>query len=190
MASSRTSFRRRRRWAGASASLTALAAGGALVAGFAAARTTTHTLSVATGASVTNAVTGVVSHENVVISRSRRAVYTLSGETARHLKCSAANGCFAVWPPVTVAAHHKPTAVRGIKGKLGTIKRGRLIQVTLSGHPLYTYIGDVPGGSSSYDGFKSFGGTWRVVVTGTPAKTVVQPAMTTATTPGPVGYGY
>src|SRR6516165_7882420 len=69
-----------------------------------------------------------------------RPVYTLSGETARHLKCTKANQCLSFWFPVTVKSRKsKPTAAPGIKGKLGKIRRNGVFQVTLSGHPLYTF---------------------------------------------------
>src|SRR5947209_8488985 len=47
-------------------------------------------------------VSGRVTHESIVVTHSRRAVYTLTGDTRRHPECTAANGCFGVWPPATL----------------------------------------------------------------------------------------
>ena len=55
------------------------------------------------------------------------------------MECTKANGCFSAWPPVTVKG--KPT-MSGVKGKLGTFKNSGVTQVTLNGHPLYTFAGD------------------------------------------------
>ena len=72
--------------------------------------------------------------------------------------------CFAAWPPVTVKG--KPS-ISGVKGKLGTLKRDGFTQVTLSGHPLYTFEGDGnKAGVANGNGIVAFGGTWHVVVAG------------------------
>jgi predicted lipoprotein with Yx(FWY)xxD motif len=88
-------------------------------------------------------------------------VYTLSGDSAKHMKCTKANGCFAFWPPVTVKG--KPT-ISGVKGTLGTFKNSGVTQVTLNGHPLYTFSEDHnKAGVATGNGVVSFGGTWHVV---------------------------
>jgi predicted lipoprotein with Yx(FWY)xxD motif len=93
------------------------------------------------------------------------AVYTLSGDTSKHMKCTKNNGCFSAWPPVTVKGH--ATKAAGVKGKLGTFKRNGFTQVTLNGHPLYTFAGDENrAGVANGNGLKSFGGTWHVVIAG------------------------
>jgi predicted lipoprotein with Yx(FWY)xxD motif len=93
------------------------------------------------------------------------ALYTLSGDTKKHMECRKGNGCFAAWPPLKVKGH--ATKAAGVKGKLGTFKRNGFTQVTLNGHPLYLFAGD--GGKSGTvngDGLRSFGGTWHVVRAG------------------------
>jgi predicted lipoprotein with Yx(FWY)xxD motif len=72
------------------------------------------------------------------------ALYTWKQEKAGTVRCTGA--CAKMWPPLTVAAHTMVAKhVEGLMGKLGTIKRpdGRT-QVTLDGHPLYTYEHDTP----------------------------------------------
>ena len=53
----------------------------------------------------------------------------------------------------------KPTLGKGVTGKVAIWHHGGMNQVTLNGHPLYTYAAD-SAGSASGQGLKSFGGTW------------------------------
>ena len=111
-------------------------------------------------------------------------VYTLSGDTPKHMECTKASGCFAAWPPVTV---NGKATISGIKGKLGTFKRNGFTQVTLNGHPLYTFAGDHnQAGVANGNGLVAFGGTWHVVVA-SGAKAAKAPG---ATMPGSGGGGW
>ena len=104
-------------------------------------------------------------HETIGVNSRGVAVYTLSGDTTRHMECRKNNGCFAFWPPVTVHGH--ATKASSINGKLGSFKRNGFTQVTLNGQPLYTYSGDSnrPGVVNG-NGIRTFGGTWHVVTAG------------------------
>ena len=53
----------------------------------------------------------------------------------------------------------KPVLGKGVTGKVGVWHHNGMNQVTLNGHPLYTYAAD-SAGSASGQGLKSFGGTW------------------------------
>jgi predicted lipoprotein with Yx(FWY)xxD motif len=146
----------------------------------------TLTLQVATGASVTNQ-SGSTKTENIVINTKGRAVYTLSGDTTKHPKCTKANGCFSFWPPVTVSSAKNLSKAAGVKGKLGTFKRNGLTQVTLGGHPLYTFANDKKKANATGEGINGFGGIWHVVKgpagsSSTPSST---PTMSTPTTTSP-----
>jgi predicted lipoprotein with Yx(FWY)xxD motif len=129
----------------------------AALAGLAIAKS--FTLHVDKNASITNANSGNTKHGNLVVNSANAAVYYLSGDGPGRYKCTPAM-CWSVWPPVA-APSGKLTAAPGISGKLGSVKRGTLNQLTLGGHPLYTFKGE-PKGQSSYDGAQSFGGTWHV----------------------------
>ncbi len=122
----------------------------------------TLTLQVAKGASVTNQ-SGSTKTESIVINTKGRAVYTLSGDTTTHQKCTRANGCFAFWPPVTVSSAKNLSKAAGVKGKLGTFKRSGIIQVTLGGHPLYTFANDHKKNNATGEGVNGFNGIWHVV---------------------------
>jgi predicted lipoprotein with Yx(FWY)xxD motif len=157
----------------------------AAVAGFASAALVglavakTPTLHVATGASVTNQ-SGSTKTENIVINGKGRAVYTLSGDTTRHPKCTKTSGCFSFWPPVTVSSAKSLSKASGVKGKLGTFKRNGITQVTLGGHPLYTFSNDHKKNNATGEGVNAFGGIWHVVKDGAGGSS--QSSTTTTTT--------
>lgn len=148
----------------------------------------TFTLNIAKNASVTNANTHVTTHANIVATSSGLAVYTLSGDSKTHPKCTKANGCLSVWPPVKVSSAGKLSKAAGIKGALGTWRRNGFIQVTLAGHPLYTFAADTQHHASGED-IIHFGGTWHVVKTSADTGTSTTTTTgTTTTSPYPPGY--
>ena len=119
------------------------------------------TLNVATHAPVTNQSHKTV-HESIVVDSAAKAVYSLSGDSKSHPECRKANHCFRFWPPVKVASARRLSKAPGVPGKLGTWKRDGFIQVTLGGHPLYTFAGDKMKRHATGQGIKAFGGTWSV----------------------------
>jgi len=122
----------------------------------------TLTLQVAKGASVTNQ-SGSTKTEAIVVNTKGRAVYMLSGDTTKHPKCTKANTCFQFWPPVTVSSAKGLSKATGIKGKLGVFKRNGRMQLTLGGHPLYTFSQDHQKHHATGEALVAFGGTWHVV---------------------------
>jgi predicted lipoprotein with Yx(FWY)xxD motif len=106
---------------------------------------------------------GSVKHENIVATAKGAAVYELTGDSKAHPECTNANGCFRFWPPVKVASAHDLSKAPGIGGKLGTWRHDGFLQVTLGGHPLYTFSGDAHKRQAVGEGIVSFGGTWHVV---------------------------
>jgi predicted lipoprotein with Yx(FWY)xxD motif len=97
-------------------------------------------------------------------------VYELRPETIHHLLCRKASGCFRAWPPVLVGSRAgRLVAAPGIRGRLGTIRRNGLRQLTLGGRPLYRFAGDGGvRGRVNGQGIRSFGGTWHVVTAASP----------------------
>jgi predicted lipoprotein with Yx(FWY)xxD motif len=101
--------------------------------------------------------------EPIAVNSRGVAVYELLPETIHHPLCTSANQCFSAWMPVKVGSGVKLTKASGVSGKLGTFRRDGFAQVTLNGHPLYTFIEDAgKKGVAAGDGIKSFGGTWHV----------------------------
>lgn len=172
--------------------LLALASGAALALLTGLALAKTFTLDIAKSASVTSAATMQTVTEPIAVTAHGLATYTLTGDTVHHAKCTKANGCFKFWLPVTVAsAKSKPTAAAGIKGTLGTKKlSSKSFQVTLNGHPVYTFVGDgKKKATATGEGVKGFGGTWHVVkgsrstpMTGSDPTTTTTPTTTTPCT--------
>jgi predicted lipoprotein with Yx(FWY)xxD motif len=165
------------------AALVAAIAGFALavVAGGASGRSRTFTLNVAQNGHIKT-----VPHA-IVVNGKGFAVYMLSGESAHHILCVVKTGCLGIWPMVTIGGTAKPTAAPGIKGRLGTLRRtvnGHTVrQVTLGGHPLYTFVQDTKRAVANGNGITHFGGTWHAFLdTGTPASTAPAGSMTTTPT--------
>jgi predicted lipoprotein with Yx(FWY)xxD motif len=165
------------------------AAGSAVLVGMALAKS--FVLHVARNARVVN-TKAAVTHENIVVGSRGRAVYTLSGDSRHHPQCTVANSCLQFWPPVKVASAKKLHGAPGVKGKLGVWHRNGFMQLTLGGHPLYTYAGDGRSHVATGEGIKGFGGTWHVVKA-SPAhsggtQTTSTTTSTTTTSPYPPGY--
>ena len=152
----------------------------------------TLTLQVAKGASVTNQ-SGSTKTEAIVVNTKGRAVYMLSGDTTKHPKCTKANGCFSFWPPVTVSSAKGLSKAAGVKGKLGVFKRNGIMQVTLGGHPLYTFANDHKKNNATGEGVNGFNGIWHVVKgagASTGSSSNSTPTSSTSTTPTSPYPGY
>jgi predicted lipoprotein with Yx(FWY)xxD motif len=69
-------------------------------------------------------------------------------------------GCAGTWPPVLTEG--EPRGGSGVEAaKLGTAKRkDGTVQVTYSGHPLYTYAADEKPGEANGQDIDSFGAEW------------------------------
>ena len=117
--------------------------------------------------------------QGVVTNAKGFAVYTLSGDTAKHPKCTKADGCFKFWPPVKVSSATKLTKAPGVRGKLGTWRRNGFMQLTLNGHPLYTFINDSQKGKATGEDLHGFGGVWHASKTSAPKGTATTAPIST-----------
>jgi predicted lipoprotein with Yx(FWY)xxD motif len=155
----------------------------AALAGLAFAKTT-NTLGVAKNVKVGSKT------EPIVVNSQGVTVYVLSPETTKHLLCKPGM-CFGFWPPVTVSsAKAKLTAAPGVKGKLGVLHRNGIFQVTLNGHPLYTFSVDHgKKGSAKGEGIMGFGGTWHVIKA-SPTKASTTTTTTSTSTTSTTTYPY
>ena len=143
------------------------------------------TVAAAQNATVTNQ-SGVTRTENIAVNSRGFALYTLSGDSRSHPKCTRANGCVSFWPPLTVSSAKKLARGPGVQGKLGVWRRDGFIQLTLGGHPLYRYSGDGgQKGIATGQDLSSFGGTWHVVSGGASSASGGSAGMTTPSTPTP-----
>jgi len=78
-------------------------------------------------------------------------LYTFSHDRRNVSLCMGT--CAKTWPPYLLASGqvtlHAPKNLRG----LGTTHRGKRLQVTIDGHPLYLFVGDHRVGQASGEGF-------------------------------------
>jgi predicted lipoprotein with Yx(FWY)xxD motif len=162
----------------------------AAVAGFATAALVgvalakTFTLQIAGKATVAP-MGGASTHTSIVVNSRGQALYYLTGDSKRHPKCTKKNGCFKFWPPVKVSSAKKLSKVRGIKGKLGVWHRNGFFQVTLDGHPLYTFALDHQKRVATGEGVHGFNGVWHVRTASganVPSASAGAPGSTTTTT--------
>jgi predicted lipoprotein with Yx(FWY)xxD motif len=169
-----------------------------IAAGLAAAAVTgvalanSFTLGAAKHVKVTNATNPqqAAKTEEITVNGHGVAVYELLPETIHHPLCTSTQ-CLQFWPPVTVSsAQAKLTAAAGVKGKLGVWHRHGFFQVTLAGHPLYTFSLDKnKPGIAMGDLVKGFGGIWHVLPAGSSSKGKKVAPTSPPTTPGlPTGY--
>jgi predicted lipoprotein with Yx(FWY)xxD motif len=127
----------------------------------------------------------------VLTDQSGMTVYENQQEAGGKILCTGT--CLSFWFPVTVGQGVTPTAASSVTGKLGTVSRpGGGTQLTVNGHPLYTFKQDTSPGSdkgndySDHFGSQSF--TWHALTTaGAAAPTG---ASTSGSTPASNSYGY
>ncbi len=151
------------------AALAAVSGGTAIAAVQSAEAATGHAASSAAlqVASVKVAIGSTDKAHQLLVNAKGLPVYLLTGDSSKDAKCSSGT-CLTYWPAVTSTSMH-PTVGAGVKGKVGVWHHNKINQVTLNGHPLYTFVQDSKGAAHG-EGTKSFGGTWEVL---TPAGTAM-----------------
>lgn len=146
------------------AALAALGSGAAGLAMQTADAATPHTTAQSKAAvqvaSVKVAVGSTNKAHQLLVTSSGKPIYLLTGDSKTHALCTSA-GCLGAWPAVTTTSK-KPSLGKGVKGTVAVWHHGRINQVTLNGHPLYTFASDSKG-SAHGEGLKSFGGVWEVL---------------------------
>jgi predicted lipoprotein with Yx(FWY)xxD motif len=138
----------------------------------------------ATGAAVSTQATSL---GVILVDGQGRTVYEFANDTNGVSACNGA--CAANWPPVA-APSPLPTSLPGVTGQLGSITRqDGTSQLTVAGHPLYTFAGDSAAGQTNGQGKTLDGGLWTVSSAAGAPVTAAAPvaptsAPTAATTPG------
>jgi len=110
----------------------------------------------------------------ILVDGQGRTIYQFANDKNNTSTCAAV--CAADWPFVP-APPSLPTSSPGVIGKVGSTTRddGHR-QLTVAGHPLYTFVGDSTPGQTNGQGLNLDGGVW----------TVVSPAGVPLTNPSPV----
>ena len=111
----------------------------------------------------------------VLVDGQGRTIYQFANDKNNMSTCTAA--CVVNWPYVP-APDSLPTSSPGVTGKVGSTTRddGHR-QLTVGGHPLYTFVGDSTPGQTNGQGLNLNGGVW----------TVVSPAGAPLANPSPAG---
>jgi predicted lipoprotein with Yx(FWY)xxD motif len=97
----------------------------------------------------------------ILVDGQGRTVYLFEKDMGTTSSCY--GPCASVWPPLTTSS--APKAGNGtVASKLATSKRSNgALQVTYSGHPLYTYADDAKPGQTNGEGVDGFGAEWYAV---------------------------
>jgi predicted lipoprotein with Yx(FWY)xxD motif len=96
----------------------------------------------------------------ILVDGSGRTVYEFANDTNGTSACN--DACAANWPPVA-APSPLPASMSGVTGALGVITRqDGTSQLTIAGHPLYTFAGDTAPGQTNGQGKVLDGGLWTV----------------------------
>ena len=104
-------------------------------------------------------------------------LYTFSQDKPNKSTCFGV--CAKAWPPVLMPSGDKIKALKGVKG-IGTIHRGKKLQLTFDRKPLYLFAGDTSMGMATGQGVEN---AWFVVV----LKALTTPATTAAPAPAAAG---
>jgi predicted lipoprotein with Yx(FWY)xxD motif len=107
---------------------------------------------------VATAATGI---GTILVDGRGRTVYDFANDTGSTSTCD--GGCAAEWPPVA-APDPLPASLPGVSGRLGSTTRGDgSRQLTVAGHPVYTFAGDGAPGQTNGNGITLDGGLWTAV---------------------------
>ncbi|HEX4034270.1 MAG TPA: hypothetical protein VHX66_07495 [Solirubrobacteraceae bacterium] len=122
----------------------------------------------------------------ILVTSSGHTLYLDVGDKPPKFACN--GGCIGIWPILSTSG--KPKAAGSAKQSLlGTVKHGKVTQVTYSGHPLYTFASDTSSSPVSGEGVNGF-----FVVGPSGAKITKAPKKSTTTTSSSStsggGYGY
>jgi predicted lipoprotein with Yx(FWY)xxD motif len=97
----------------------------------------------------------------VLVNGKGRTVYEFAADKGSTSACTAS--CASVWPPVA-APSPLPASLPGVTGPIGTTTRpDDTRQLTVAGHPVYTFSGDSAPGQTNGQGVVLNGGLWTVV---------------------------
>jgi predicted lipoprotein with Yx(FWY)xxD motif len=93
---------------------------------------------------------------SVLADASGHAIYLLTSDPSGASTCNGA--CATAWPPMPAGSTTVPS---GVTASLGTTTRSDgSSQLTVDGHPVYTFQGDSAPDTVTGEGITSFGGTW------------------------------
>jgi len=110
----------------------------------------------------------------ILVTSSGQTLYLDVGDKPGHWACT--GGCAGAWPVLATSGAPK-AAGKAKASDLGTIKHGKVTQVTYNGHPLYTFTADTKATPVSGEGVNGF-----FVVSPSGSKVTKSTKVTTTTT--------
>lgn len=120
----------------------------------------------------------------ILVDGTGRTVYVFANDRTDASTCTGT--CAAVWPAVPAPAT-LPTSLPGVTGALGvTTRSDGGHQLTVAGHPVYTFSGDSAPGQTNGQGVNLNGGLWTVVSPSGAPDADPTPAGATTPAPGPL----
>jgi predicted lipoprotein with Yx(FWY)xxD motif len=97
----------------------------------------------------------------ILVNAEGRTVYDFANDTGGMSTCN--GGCAQTWLPVA-APDSLPASLPGVPAALGsTMRSDGSKQLTVAGHPVYTFDGDSAPGQTNGEGLTLNGGLWTVV---------------------------
>jgi predicted lipoprotein with Yx(FWY)xxD motif len=97
----------------------------------------------------------------ILVNGQGQTIYEFAADTGNTSNCD--GGCATIWPPV-IAPDPLPTSLPDVSGDIGsTTRTDGSKQLTIAGHPVYTYSGDTAPGDTNGQGLELNGGEWNVV---------------------------
>jgi len=107
---------------------------------------------------------------SILVDGRGRTVYEFANDTGSTSTCT--GSCASVWLPVAAPAT-LPASEPGVTGKLGSTTRSDgTRQLTVAGHPVYTFTGDSAPGQTTGQNVVLNGGLWTVASpAGAPVRT-------------------
>jgi predicted lipoprotein with Yx(FWY)xxD motif len=153
-----TPNRRRRAWVAAPIAMGALALAAACQPYAGTSNAASSAAPPAGGAVIASASTGL---GMILVDAQGRTIYDFANDTGSRSTC---NGeCAHDWMPVAAPAA-VPASVSGVPAELGSTKRDDgTQQLTVAGHPVYTFEGDSAPGQTNGNGINLNGGLWTAV---------------------------
>jgi predicted lipoprotein with Yx(FWY)xxD motif len=122
----------------------------------------------------------------ILVDGTGRTVYDFANDKNTESTCTDA-ACTANWPFVPAPAA-LPASLPGVTGALGSTTRpDGARQLTVAGHPVYTFAGDSAPGQTNGQGQTLNGGLWTVV---SPAGAPITNPSRAGAPQGPAGGGY
>jgi predicted lipoprotein with Yx(FWY)xxD motif len=98
----------------------------------------------------------------ILVNSQGDTVYVFANDKTNVSTCN--GSCAADWPPVA-APSKLPASLPGVAGAVGTTTRSDgSKQLTVAGHPVYTFSGDSAAGQTNGQGITLNGGLWTTVL--------------------------